>query len=55
MPGVRADIGIVETPKRSWAMAVQVVGPPDFNTGDNHPFNLLIADLSKLVFDAWHA
>ena len=53
MPGVRADIGIVETRKRAWAIAVQVRGEPDFNTGDNHPFNQLIADLSKLVFDAW--
>jgi len=53
MPGVRADVGIVETPKRSWAIAVMVKGEPDFNTGDNHPFNDLIADMSKLVFDAW--
>jgi beta-lactamase class A len=53
MPGVRADVGIVETRKRSWAMAVQIRGAPDFNTGDNHPFNDVIADLSKLVFDAW--
>ncbi len=53
MPGVRVDVGIVESRKRSWAMAVQVSGEPDFNTGDNHPFNLLIADLSKLVFKAW--
>jgi beta-lactamase class A len=53
MPGVRADVGIVETPHRSWALAVQVHGEPDFNTGDDHPFNLLIADLSRTVFDAW--
>lgn len=53
MPGVRADVGIVETPKRSWAIAVQVHGEPDFNTSDDHPFNLLIADLSRTVFDAW--
>jgi beta-lactamase class A len=51
--GVRADVGIVETRRRSWAIAVQVRGEPDFNTGDEHPFNLLIADLSKIVFDAW--
>jgi beta-lactamase class A len=53
MPGVRADVGIVETRRRSWAIAVMVVGQPDFNTGDNHPFNHAIADMSKLVFDAW--
>lgn len=53
MPGVRADVGIVETRHRSWALAVQVHGEPDFNTGDDHPFNLLIADLSRTVFDAW--
>lgn len=53
MPGVRADVGIVETRKRAWAIAVQIRGTPDFNTGDNHPFNEAIADLSKLVFDAW--
>ena len=53
MPGVRADVGIVETRRRSWAIAVMVVGQPDFNTGDNHPFNHGIADMSKLVFDAW--
>jgi beta-lactamase class A len=53
MPGVRADVGIVETRRRSWAIAVMVVGEPDFNTGDNHPFNHAIADMSKLVFDAW--
>jgi beta-lactamase class A len=53
MPGVRADVGIVETRKRAWAIAVQIRGDPDFNTGDNHPFNQVIADLSKLVFDAW--
>jgi len=52
-PGLRADVGIVETRKRSWAIAVQARGDPDFNTGDNHPFNHLIADLSKIVFDAW--
>ncbi len=53
LPGVRADVGIVETPARSWAIAVQVWGDPDLNTGDNHPFNHLVADLSKIVFDAW--
>jgi beta-lactamase class A len=53
MPGVRADVGIVETRKRAWAIAVQIRGAPDFNTGDNHPFNQVIADMSKLVFDAW--
>jgi beta-lactamase class A len=53
MPGVRADVGIVETRLRSWTIAVMVKGEPDFNTGDNHPFNRLIADVSKLVFDAW--
>lgn len=53
MPGVRADVGIVETPKRSWAIAVQAHGEPDFNTGDDHPLTLLIADLSRRVFDAW--
>ena len=53
MPGVRADVGIVETRKRAWAIAVQIRGAPDFNSGDNHPFNQVIADLSKLVFDAW--
>ncbi len=53
MPGVRVDVGIVETPARSWAMAVMVRGEPDFNTGNSHPFNDLVADVSKLVFDAW--
>lgn len=53
MPGVRADVGIVETRRRSWTIAVMVKGAPDFNTGDNHPFNHLIADMSKIVFDAW--
>jgi len=53
MPGVRADVGIVETRKRAWAIAAQIRGAPDFNTGDNHPFNQVVADLSKLVFDAW--
>jgi beta-lactamase class A len=53
MPGIRADVGIVETPKRSWAIAVQVHGEPDFNTGDDHPFSLLIADLSRIVFETW--
>ena len=53
MPGVRADIGLVETRKRSWAMAVLVRGEPDFNTGDEHPYNLLIAAMSKAVFEAW--
>jgi beta-lactamase class A len=53
MPGVRVDVGLVETRKRAWALAVQVHGEPDFNTGDNHPYNHLIADLSKLVFEAW--
>ncbi len=53
MPGVRTDVGIVETRARSWAMAVMVQGEPDFNTGNYHPFNDVVADLSKLVFDAW--
>jgi beta-lactamase class A len=53
MPGVRADVGIVETRKRAWAIAVQIRGEPDFITGDNHPFNDVIADVSKLVFEAW--
>lgn len=30
-----------------------VLGAPDFNTGDNHPFNLLIAEMSRAVFEAW--
>jgi beta-lactamase class A len=55
MPGVRADVGIVETPKRAWAMAVQVHGEPDLATGEDHPLNLLVADLSRLVFEAWSA
>lgn len=53
MPGLRADVGMVETRKRAWAIAVQIRGEPDFITGDNHPFNAVIATLSKLVFDAW--
>jgi beta-lactamase class A len=53
MPGVRADVGIVETRRRGWTIAVMVRGEPDFNTGDEHPFNQVIADMSKLVFDAW--
>jgi beta-lactamase class A len=53
LPGVRVDVGLVETRRRVWAMAVQVQGEPDFNTGDAHPFNHLIADLSRLVFEAW--
>ena len=53
MPGVRADVGIVETRKRAWAIAVQISGEPDFITGDGHPFNQVVADLSKMVFDAW--
>jgi beta-lactamase class A len=53
MPGVRVDVGIVETRARAWALAVMVRGEPDFVTGDNHPYNHIIADLSKLVFDAW--
>lgn len=53
MPAVRADVGIVETRKRAWAIAVQIRGAPDVITGDNHPFNEAIADLSKFVFDAW--
>ena len=52
-PWFRADVGIVETRPRSWTLAMQVQGPPDFNTGDEHPFSHLIADFSKLVFDAW--
>lgn len=53
MPGVRADVGIVETRNRAWAIAVQIVGEADFITGDTHPFNQVVADLSKMVFDAW--
>jgi beta-lactamase class A len=53
LPGVRTDIGIVETPSRAWAIAVQVHGEPDLDTGDEHPYGLLIADLSRLVFAAW--
>jgi beta-lactamase class A len=53
MPGVRADVGIVETRARAWAIAVQILGKPDFITGDNHPFNEVVADLSKMVFEAW--
>jgi beta-lactamase class A len=53
MPGVRADVGIVETRRRRWALAIMVRGEPDFNTGDEHPFNRLIAAMSKLVFETW--
>lgn len=53
MPGFRADVGLVDTRKRSWAIAVLVQGEPDFNTGDYHPYNHLIADLSLMVFEAW--
>jgi len=52
-PGVRVDVGLVDTRKRSWAIAVQVHGEPDFNTGENHPFNDVIADMSRMVFEAW--
>lgn len=51
--GVRVDVGLVDTRKRSWALAVQVHGDPDFNTSDNHPYNHLIADMSRMVFEAW--
>jgi beta-lactamase class A len=53
MPGFRADVGLVETRKRSWAIAVLIHGEPDFNTGDNHPFNNVIAGMSRAVFQAW--
>lgn len=49
-PGVRVDVGLVDTRRRSWAIAVQIHGAPDFNTGDNHPFNEAIADMSFMVF-----
>jgi beta-lactamase class A len=52
-PGVRTDVGLVDTRKRSWAIAVQIHGEPDFNTGDTHPFNHVIADMSRMVFEAW--
>jgi beta-lactamase class A len=52
-PGVRVDVGLVDTRKRSWAIAVQVHGEPDFNTGENHPFNDAIADISRIVFETW--
>jgi beta-lactamase class A len=53
MPGIRADVGIVETPGRSWVMAVMVQGEHDFAFGVDHPLNLLVADMSGLVFEAW--
>lgn len=53
MPGFRGDVGIVETTRCRWVLAFQVQGPPDFNTGDTHPYNLLIAEMSRLVFDVW--
>jgi beta-lactamase class A len=53
MPGFRGDVGLVDTRKRSWAIAVLVQGEPDFNTGDSHPFNRLIADISRMVFESW--
>jgi beta-lactamase class A len=55
LPGVRTDVGIVETPRRAWAIAVQVHGAPDLDTSDDHPYGRVIADLSRLVFEAWGA
>lgn len=52
-PGVRVDIGLVETRRRAWALAVQIEGPPDFDLSDEHPYARCIADLSRLVFEAW--
>lgn len=52
-PGVRVDIGLVETRRRAWALAVQIEGPPDFDLSDEHPYARCIADLSRLVYEAW--
>ncbi len=52
-PGVRVDVGLVETRRRAWALAVQIEGPPDFDLTDDHPFARCIADLSRLVYDDW--
>lgn len=53
LPSVTVDVGIVETPARAWAMAVQVHGGADYASSDDHPRVHLVADLSKMVFDAW--
>jgi beta-lactamase class A len=52
-PGVRVDVGLVETRRRAWALAVQIEGPPDFDLSEEHPYARCIADLSRLVYDAW--
>jgi beta-lactamase class A len=52
-PGVRVDVGLVETRRRAWALAVQIEGPPDFDLSDEHPYARCIADLSRLVYEAW--
>jgi beta-lactamase class A len=51
--GVRADVGLVETRARNWALAVQIEGDPDFDMSDEHPFARCIADLSRLVYAHW--
>jgi beta-lactamase class A len=52
-PGVRVDVGLVETRRRGWALAVQIEGPPDFDLSEEHPYAHCIADLSRLVYEAW--
>ena len=52
-PGVRVDVGLVETRRRAWALAVQIEGPPDFDLSEDHPYAICIADLSRLVYEAW--
>ena len=51
--GVRVDVGIVETPRAAWTIAVQVFGDPTPDFSVDHPHERLIAELSRLVFDAW--
>jgi beta-lactamase class A len=53
--GVRADVGIVETPHAAWAIAVQVQGDPSADFSVDHPHERLIAEMSRLVFAAWGA
>jgi len=52
-PGVRVDVGLVETRRRGWALAVQIEGPPDFDLTEDHPYAQCIADLSRLVYEDW--
>lgn len=53
LSGIRCEVGVVEARGEAWSIAVMTRGARDARSTSDHPGVRFIAEVSRLVYDAW--